>query len=340
MTHGWVWQRAVVGLLIFPLTLPIQVWAGATSFGVVRGTRGVEVTLNGGKTWIALGGRSLPLVQDIVIRSTIGNALIELADGSRLTVQPSDTVQLRDADGRIEVVLVRGRTTFQLPPDTRVELLTPQARLKPASQEASAGEVFVNADNIVGVKMTTGTIQVQELMNPNHVMLASLDPVFVPKPPASQGLLFVSDAADVPSHGAKGVFTPQGESMGYLQPDGRLIVQPGFTSDLTRPFPNKLIRLAMATVPEESRPDTTPLFDVNGKYLGYMNGSDFYPQTQLAQAFAGGAGGGGGGFTSSDLIGVGSLFAVGGSIIGLGVSGTITGDDDESPPATPLQPVR
>jgi hypothetical protein len=48
-------------------------------------------------------------------------------------------------------------------------------------------------------------------------------------------------------------------------------VHPGFTADLTRPFPNKLVRMAMAAILEESRSDTTPLFNVNGKYLGYLS---------------------------------------------------------------------
>jgi hypothetical protein len=273
------------------------------------------------------------------MRSKIGHALIELADGSRLTVLPSDIIQLRAADGTIEVVLVRGRLTFQLPPDSRVEILTPQARLKPVRQEASAGQVFMNADNVIGVKMTRGTVQVQELMDPSHVMLASLNPVFVPEPPARQGLLFVSDVAEVPSPDAQGVFTPEGGSMGYLQPDGHLIIQPGFTSDLTRPFPNKLIRLAMATVPEESRADTLPLFDVHGKYLGYMNGVDFHPQTQLAQAFAASAGGSA--FTAMDIIAPAAIFGVGGGIGALGGSEAFTSDDPAPPPpATPIQPVR
>jgi ferric-dicitrate binding protein FerR (iron transport regulator) len=114
-----------------------------------------------------LGGHSLPLVQDIVIRSRIGHVLIELAHGSRLTVLPSDIVQLRDANGTIEVVLVRGRLMFQFSPDSRVEILTPQARLQPVRQQASTGEVFISVDNVVGVKMTQGRVQVQELMDPS-----------------------------------------------------------------------------------------------------------------------------------------------------------------------------
>jgi hypothetical protein len=324
-------------LLIFSLALPIAGWAGATSFGTVRGTRGVEVTFNGGKTWVPLTRRALPLVQDVVMRSKRGHAQIVLVDGSRLTVLPSDILQLRDVDGTIEVVLVRGRLTFQLPPDSRVAILTPQARLTPVRQQASAGEVFVSADNVVGVKMAEGTVQVQELADPGQVMLASLEPVFVPAPPASQGVLFVSDVVDSPAPGAKGVFTPEGESLGYLQPDGRLVIQPGFTADLTRPFPSQLVRLAMATIPDDSRGDSTPLFDVNGKYLGYLNGVDFHPQTQLAQAFAGGAGAAG--LTGADLLGVGSIFGVGGTLIGLGVSGTFS-PEEAPPPATPIQPGR
>ena len=98
MGQGWMRRQSVIAIFILAHMWPINVWPTTTSFGTARGTRGVEVTLNGGKTWVSLGGRALPLVQDIVIRSRIGHAWIELADGSRLTVLPSDIVQLRRSD--------------------------------------------------------------------------------------------------------------------------------------------------------------------------------------------------------------------------------------------------
>ena len=52
-----------------------------------------------------------------------------------------------------------------------------------------------------------------------------------------------------------------------------------------------MVRLAMATIQAGTESDAMPLFDVNGKYLGYLNGSDFYPQERVAQAFQGGTSG-------------------------------------------------
>ncbi len=251
-------------------------------------------------------------------------------------------VQIQEAQDTIEISLLYGRVTFQLPAGTRVEILTPSARLEPQRREAMAGELFVNGEGAIGLKMSAGTLQVQELADAHQVRLASLDPVFIPTRPVSAGPLFSSDALPPSPTGAKGVFTPKGESVGYLQTDGQLVVHPGFTADLTHPFPTKLVRLATATIPDTAESDVMPLFDVNGRYLGYLNASDFYPQTQVAQAFAGGTTGqggtGGGGFTARDLIGVGSIFGVGGAIIGCGLSGCFT--SDRPTPATPIQPRR
>jgi hypothetical protein len=80
--------------------------------------------------------------------------------------------------------------------------------------------------------------------------------------------------------GAKAVFAPGGESIGYLGHEGRLVVHPRFTSDLTRPFPAKLVQLAASSVADEHRKsDAMPLFDVNGANVGYVAGSVFYAQS-------------------------------------------------------------
>ena len=89
--------------------------------------------------------------------------------------------------------------------------------------------------------------------------------------------------ASAPS-GSKAVFDPKGESLGYLRPDAQLVVQPGYTSDLTRPFPAKLVQLAMARIDEKNREDAVPVFDVNGGYVGYLAGPSFHAGSQVAQA--------------------------------------------------------
>jgi hypothetical protein len=337
MRQGWVWRRAVIGIFVLSQTLSVYAWPGVTSLGTARGTRAVEVSLGEGKAWLSLGGRSYPIMPDMQVRSTTGSAVLELVDGSRVNVLPFSAVRFQEAEGTIEISLLHGRLTFQLPPETRVEVSTPSARLTPIRQAAMAGELFVKAEGQIGLKMTRGTIQVHQLTDPTQVMLASQDPVFIPQRPVAQGLLFTSDTVMAPPSGAKGAFTPKGESIGYLQPDGQLVLQPGFTADLTHPFAPRLVRLAMATMPDSSESDAMPLFDVNGKYLGYLRESAFYPETQVAQAI-GGSGAGGGGIPTEGIIALGSIFGVGGAIMGLGLSGTFSPGNPE--PATPIQPGR
>jgi hypothetical protein len=344
LIHQRVWRGLVSSSVIILQVLAFQAWSAPTALGTVRGTRAVELTLNGDRTWLPLRERSYPVMPGMRLRSKASNAAIELIDGSRVNLLPFSLVQVQEAQDTIEISLLYGRVTFQLPAATRVEILTPSARLEPQRQEAMVGELFVNREGTIGLKMNAGTLQVQELADAHQVRLASLDPVFIPTRPVSSGPLFSSDTLPPSPTGAKGVFTPKGESVGYLQTDGQLVVHPGFTADLTHPFPTKLVRLAMATIPDTTESDAMPLFDVNGRYLGYLNASDFYPQMQVAQAFAGGTTGqggtGDGGFTARDLIGVGSIFGTGGTIIGLGLSGVFTKDEGRPTPATPLQPRR
>jgi len=52
---------------------------------------------------------------------------------------------------------------------------------------------------------------------------------------------------------------------------------------LTRAFSPKLVRVAMNAIPERDRiVDATPLFDVNGGYVGYLSGPVFYAQAPTA----------------------------------------------------------
>jgi hypothetical protein len=339
MLRGWLGRRAVIGSFILSQTFSIFAWPGTASLGTARGSRVVEVSLGEGKAWLSLAGRSYPVMPETQIRSRTGSALIELVDGSRVNILPFSAVRFQDGEGTMEIALQYGRLTFQLPAGTRVEISTPSARLAPVRHAAMAGELFVKGEGEVGLKMTRGSMQVYRFADPTQVMLASTDPVFLPQRPVGQGFLFTSDTVIAPPSGAKGAFTPKGESIGYLQPDGQFIVQPGFTADLTQPFAGKLVRLAMATIPDASESDAMPLFDVNGKYLGYLRESAFYSETQVAQAIGGGGGAaGGGGITGGDIMALGSIFGVAGGIMGLGFSGTFSPDNPG--PATAIQPRR
>src|SRR5215475_242371 len=341
--QGGRWRGLVSGGLIMVQVLAVQAWSAPASLGTVRGAQTVEFTLNGDRTWRPVRGQSYPVMPGMQLRTKATYGAIELVDGSRVDLLPFSMAQIQETPDALQISLLYGRLSFTLPTVTRVEILTPSARLEPQRQEAMVGEVFVNSERTTGLKMTTGVLQVQALAEAQEVRLASLEPVFIPTRPTSLGPLFSSDAPSASAAGAKGVFTPKGESIGYLQTDGRLIVQPRFTADLTRPFSTKMVRLAMATIPDGTESDAMPLFDVNGKYLGYLNGSDYYPQERVAQAFQGetsGLGGTtGGGFTTQDLLGVGSIFGVGGTIMGCGWAGCFT-SEDKAPPATPIQPIR
>jgi len=283
-------RRLIAGLLVLLIAAPIPGWsAPAASLGTARGVRGVQLSLDGGKTWLPLGSRSLPILNDTAIRATTGGALLDLADGSRLNMLPFSSLRVRETGATTEVTLVAGRLTFRLPRETRVELRSTSARLTPQRKQAMVGEVFVGGDDIVGLRMTEGALQVEELAGAKRTMVASLEPIFLPKRPAISGPLFASETpATPPPAGARAVFSPRGESLGFLE-KSQLVVYPGYTSDLTRPFSAKLVRLAMARVPEKDRDDATPVFDVNGGYLGYLAGPMFYAQAvgapqQVAQA--------------------------------------------------------
>jgi hypothetical protein len=352
--HKGVWRGFISGSVMIFQVLVVPAWSAPASLGTVRGARTVEFTLNADRTWLPLRGQSYPVMPGMQLRSKATQAAIDLVDGSRINLLPFSMAQVQETPDSIQISLLYGRLSFKLPTATRVEIRTPSARLEPQRQETMVGELFVKNEGTTGLKMTTGVLQVEELADAHEVRLASLEPVFIPRRPISPGPLFSSDPTSTSAAGAKGVFTPKGESIGYLQTDGQLIVQPGFTADLTRPFPTKTVRLAMATIPEATESDATPLFDVNGKYLGYLNGSDFHPQEQVAQAFQGGTSSAGGttgvGFSSNDLLGVGAVLGTGGAIIGMGMSGVFTSDNDGGspraavtpppPPASPILPLR
>jgi hypothetical protein len=244
--------------------------------------RAAEISLDDGKNWLPLGARSMPVLDGALIRTTSGGAIIELGDGSRLNVMPFSSLRVRESSGGTRVSLSHGRLGFRLPRETRVDITSAALRLEPVRTKAMEGELFVTQEGTAGLKMAAGSIQVHELNGGHPVRLASLEPVFMPRRPATTGPLFTSEAPSRPPAGAKAVFDPKGESLGYLRPDAQLVVQPGYTADLTQPFPRKLVQVAMAKVDAKHRADAVPIFDVNGGYVGYLSGPVFYAQAQLA----------------------------------------------------------
>jgi FecR protein len=329
-------RRLLVGFLALLLAVPSPLWA-SSALGVVRGQKAARLTLDGGKSWLTLGGRSLPVLGGSELRTTGGSATLEMTDGSRAVLLPFGAARFRDDRGAIEISLLHGRLTFQIPGDSRLEITTPSARLVPVDRQPKAGEVVVSGAGQMGLKMLKGTVQVSPLAAASRPMLASLEPVFLPSRPDMSGPFFTSDPLPPPPAGAKGVFAPGGESIGYLGQDGRLIAHPGFTSDLTRPFPGKLVQLAASSIADEhKKSDAMPLFDVNGANVGYVAGSVFYaqsiqttpPSTQGEQPRRDS---GGGGFPLWAWGAIGAVVLIGGGLALAGGGGGGGGGGDEAP---------
>ena len=350
MSYGRMLRISLAAILL-PLLVPIPGWSASLSMGTVRGIRAVELSLDGGTNWLALGSRSLPVLEGTQLRTSNGGAVVKLSDGSQLNAMPFSLLRFREASGRTRVSLVHGRMSFRLPRDTRVEISSSTARLEPVRAEVMQGEFFVTREGTMGLKMSAGNVQVHELAGSQQVRLASIEAVFLPKRPPGAASLFANSGAPAsPPSGSKPVFDPKGGSLGYLRPDAQLVVQPGYTSDLTRPFPAKLVRLAMARIDEKKREDAVPVFDVNGGYVGYLAGPAFHSesqqvaqaqddQAQTAPAPGAGATGAGiffGGNAMDILAAGGSVFAVaGGAAAGAAASAS------ESPnAATPVGPNR
>lgn len=352
-------RAVVVGILIGSLGWPLPLWSAVVSGGTARGVRAVEFSLDSGKTWLALGATSMPVLDGVQIRSRNGGAVLDFTDGSRLNILPFSSVQFRETGKVSEVSLVYGRVTFQLPAQTHLELRTPTARLEPVRDQVMGGELFAGGDGTTGLRMSQGTLRVEELAGTKRTLTASLEPVFLPKRPATPGPFFSADApTESPAAGAKAVFNPKGESLGFLQPNKQLVVRPGYTADLTQPFPRRTVLLAMAKVPDEDREDAIPVFDVNGGYVGYLAGPAFYAQAvnaappgrggQMQMTQAVGVGSEGGDGSVLPWVVGGSLLVLGGTAGGLCIAqqGICEGSDSSGgtrggpPVATQLRPRR
>jgi hypothetical protein len=286
--HRRVAAFPLVSFLVLTLISPVPVWSVALSMGSARGVGSVELSLDDGGNWLSLGSRALPILDGTQLRTSNGSVVIDMSDGSRLNVLPFSFLRLREIAGTTtQVSLVYGRLSFRLPRETRVEIRTPAVRLEPVRTEVMTGETFVAREGTMGLKMAAGSLQVHELAGGRDVRLASVEPVFLPKRPATAAPLFASEGPASPPGGAKAVFDPGGKSLGYLYRDTQLVVHPGYTSDLTQPFAPKLVHLAMAKIAEKDRSDAMPVFDLSGSYVGYLAGPVFYAQAQIAQAVVG-----------------------------------------------------
>jgi hypothetical protein len=349
----------LVASVALSLTLALPVYSEAASIGTARGIRAVELTLDGGKSWLPMGGVSMPILDGTQIRSRTGGAAVDFTDGSRINVLPFSAVTFREAANGAQVSLVYGRVTFQLPAEAQVEFRSPSARLEPVKGPGVAGELFVGTEGTTGLKMSRGNLRVEEIGGAHRSLMASLEPVFLPRRPATSGPLFTTDAsAEGPAAGAKAVFSAEGQSLGFIKPNKQLVVHPGYTADLTQRFSAKTIQLALAQVPQTDRSDATPVFDVNGGYAGYLIGPVFHAQgvgtspqqtpagqVQIAQDGGASGAGAGDGTGINPFWVAGGMFAVPGGVIGgLCWEGEwpsqCQGNGGSAGPATPLRPLR
>jgi hypothetical protein len=279
---------ALSGFIVLALLTAADAWSAAPSLGTARGIRSAAFSFDGGNRWLALGGLSLPVLGGARIRSGNGAVSLDLTDGSRINLLPFSELHVAQTVGAVGIILEHGRMTFRLPPTTRVAIETPAARLEPVRTAAMVGELF--AGQTTGLKLTHGTLELRDLSGGAPALVTSREPAFVPTPPAMKGPLFTSDAAgETAPEGGRGVFDAKGRSLGYLRPDGRFVLQPGYTADLTGRFAPRTVQLAVANVPETSRAYAEPLFDVNGGYVGYVAGPAFYARAQPAAPGAGAA---------------------------------------------------
>ena len=92
---GRILHGCLVALIGLSLILPLPAWSAVVSAGTARGVRAVELTLDGGKSWLPLGATSMPVLDGTQIRSRNGGAVLDLADGSRLNVLPFSSVGFR-----------------------------------------------------------------------------------------------------------------------------------------------------------------------------------------------------------------------------------------------------
>ncbi len=279
-----IWKTLVVIAAIHALLPPLP-GAGATAvLGTARGVRAATLSIDGGKSWLAVGARSLPLIDGAQLRSSSGSVILRLGDGSRLTALPFTALGVKESDAVTEITVRYGRLTFELPPETRVRIVTPSARLEPVRRERMAGELVVGGAELTGLRMTQGSLQARRPEPARPVLVASRAPVFFPARPEGEGYLFTADSPASPPAGARGVFLPTGESIGYLDAEGQLVVAPGFTANLTGPVPARLVQLAQAGIPKDLASDASPLFDVNGGYVGYTVGPVFYASNHTTPA--------------------------------------------------------
>src|SRR5437016_9437397 len=185
-------QFLTIGLIV-TLAGGVPVSRATRALGTMRGFGAAKVSIDSDKSWRRVGAHSFPILEGADLRTTTGGAVLDLADGSRVNVLPFTAVRFGAKGQATQLSVSYGRMTFRFPELSRVEILTRSAKLEPVPQARMAGEVGVSGAGAMGLKMSQGALRVARLDNPRLVLLASREPVFLPKRPAFAGPMFSSD---------------------------------------------------------------------------------------------------------------------------------------------------
>lgn len=138
MTICKVSRCVLVGLLTLSLASPLSAPGVSAILGTARGSQTATLSLDGGKSWLPLGARALPLMTGTALRSTGSSAQLELNDRSRVRVLPFSSVRFAETASGTEILIVYGRVTFELPSQSRLEITTSSARLESTSGKPAA----------------------------------------------------------------------------------------------------------------------------------------------------------------------------------------------------------
>jgi hypothetical protein len=275
--------RPLAAVLIVALAAPVPVWSAVAPLGTARGFGLAKLSVDTGKSWLPIGERSFPILDGAELRSVAGGVVLDLVDGSRVDVFPFSAIRFENSGQPAQagkILLLYGRVSFRLAERTRIQILTPLARLEPIHPEPIAGEVFVTGSGLMGLKMAAGDLRVIQVGTAApRTLLASREPVFLPTKPTAKGFFFTSETPRIAPGDVRAIFWPSGRSAGYLTRTYDFVISPGFTADLTGSIPSRLVRVAMAKIPEaDAAHDAMPLFDLGGHYVGYVSGPMFYAE--------------------------------------------------------------
>lgn len=268
--------RAIaVGFLVTCLLTPAPASAAAAGLGIARGVRDAELSLDGGRRWLSLEDRALPAMAGSHVRTTTGSVTLDLADGSRIALAPFSALRVEGSGmidvryGRVEVRAVPRSALGVTAGSTRVSLADPA--------RPTVAEVVVDPGYATGVQVRQGAVRVQAPNGTSRVARAGDGPVVIGKPIAREAMFGVR--TPLPGATGRAAFTAKGQNVGYLGADGALIVRAGFARDLSGPFAPRTVAQAIARIPETDRADAAPIFDVQGRFLGYVRGASFHALT-------------------------------------------------------------